>query len=143
MDRWRQEEKQAGIELVGVYAMTHRSTWKSVERRHARQYSEITGDKYTRNPVSGRARGDMGDVTADKDFSLNVEEKYRDKPLPKYILDAIDQAEKSVQNSPYKDVGFARWCTKNERDDNDICMLKWKHLRKLLGWVNWEEIRGE
>lgn len=61
--------------------------WKHAERRIA----DFIGGK--RVPVSGRGRGDQPDI----DHAwLAVEAKYR-KELPKWLFDAMDQAEKSAK----------------------------------------------
>ena len=61
--------------------------WKQAERRVA----ELLGGK--RVPVSGRGRGDAPDVAT---ASLTVEVKSR-KRLPRWIKDALAQAEASAQ----------------------------------------------
>lgn len=59
--------------------------WKRCERKIA----EILGGR--RVPVSGRQRGDRPDIDHDV---LSVEAKYR-QSIPKWLLDALQQAEAS------------------------------------------------
>lgn len=61
--------------------------WKACERRVA---SYIGG---TRNPVSGRQRGDKADIEHNW---LSPEVKYRAR-LPEWLHDAMDQAVKSAK----------------------------------------------
>ena len=62
-------------------------TWKAVER----EIAAIVGG--TRNPVSGRQRGDKADIEHDW---LSLEVKHR-KSLPDWLHDAIDQAVQSMK----------------------------------------------
>ena len=78
--------------------------WKAFETKTAK---EIDG---VRNPVSGRARGDVGDVEND---DLNIEVKHWDKKLPRYILEPLDQ-----NGSSY--IIF-----------DDIVVLKWSTLKNI------------
>lgn len=97
--------------------------WKAYERKTAK---EIGGE---RNPVTGRSRGDKGDVESN---TLNIEVKCWDKNLPKYLMDMIDQAEKSVEKSPKDQLPLVRYHTKYKRGDEDIVLIKWKHFKRLL-----------
>lgn len=61
------------------------TAWKNTERAIARLIGGV------RQPITGRIRGSAPDI--DHDW-LSVEVKHR-KKLPLWLLDAIDQAEKS------------------------------------------------
>ena len=66
-----------------------RARWKTAERRIAKY---IGG---TRNPITGRARGDAADI---EHAWLSVEVKYRQK-LPEWIKDALRQAQASARGN--------------------------------------------
>jgi hypothetical protein len=96
-----------------------RSSWKRVEREIAQR----VGGK--RVPVSGRARGDAPDVEHPR---LAIEVKHRQK-LPEWLLDALDQAEKSaiLDQIPVVVLHEA-----GQRYDDSLVLLRLEKLLQLL-----------
>jgi len=97
--------------------------WKNVERRVAKEIGGV------RNPVSGRQRGEKGDVESDK---FNIEVKAWDKTLPKYLMDMLDQARQAVEQSGKDQIPLVRYHTKHKRGDDDIVLIEWKHFKRLI-----------
>lgn len=97
--------------------------WKRMERECAK---EIGGE---RNPVSGRIRGYKGDA---ENEMLNVECKYRSRPLPNWLMEAIDQAEKAVTLSPKDQTPVVRIHVKNQRRDSDIVVMTWAAFKRFM-----------
>jgi len=102
--------------------MVHSSSWKRAEREIAQR----VGGK--RVPVSGRARGDAPDVEHPR---LAIEVKHRQK-LPEWLLDALDQAEKSaiLDQIPVVILHEA-----GQRYDESLCLIRLEKLMELLGSI--------
>jgi hypothetical protein len=96
--------------------------WKNVERAIAK---EIGGE---RNPVSGRTRGWKGDVENDE---INVEVKYRSAPLPKWMLEAVDQADKAVEKSPRGQTPLVRIHIKGTKMEDDLVIMRWRWFKRF------------
>ena len=61
-----------------------KGTWKAVERSIAKLFDG------TRNPITGRVR-DQGLPDIEHDF-FSIEVKHREKGIPSWLIDAMDQA---------------------------------------------------
>jgi hypothetical protein len=94
------------------------STWKNTERKIA----ALVGGR--RIPVSGRARGDSADIEHD---TLSIEVKHR-RHLPNWLLDAIDQAEKSVRG---EQLPVAILHQKGQKFEDSLMVLR---LADFLAW---------
>ena len=109
--------------------------WKKSERAWAKRLTEATGVEYRRNPVPGRATGEVGDVTAKigRDGLLNTECKKSKDFAPKWIKKALDQAAAAVEKSPHDEIRvvYLEW------KDIKVAMLPEKDFLRLCGRVNW------
>jgi hypothetical protein len=111
------------------------SSWKRAELEIARR----VGGK--RVPVSGRARGDAPDVQHPR---LAIEVKHR-KKLPEWLLDALDQVEKSavLDQIPVVVLHEAR-----QRYDRSLVLLRLEKLMELLSGIGagagvWDDGRAD
>ena len=105
--------------------------WKAYERSVAK---DIPGGQ--RNPITGRSRGEKGDVENEE---VNIEVKFRSKPLPQWIEDALDQADKAVEKSPKSQIPLVRLHVKNQRRENDVVVMRWGYLERVMGYGKWGE----
>ena len=95
-------------------------------KRHERATAAALGGR--RVPITGRQRGDEPDVMHDQ---LSIECKHK-QSIPKWIDDAMDQAEASIKNP--EQVPIVVIHGKGRRRENDYVMLKMKHFQALSWW---------
>lgn len=93
-------------------------TWKAIERKVA---GFLGG---TRNPVSGRKRGDKSDVEHDV-FSIEV--KHREA-LPDWLHDAMNQAEMSARGNQLPIVILHQ---KGQKIQDSFVVVRLGHLSDL------------
>lgn len=94
------------------------STWKKVELKIA---ALLGGERV---PVTGRARGSAPDI---KQPVLALEVKHG-KQIPKLVLEAMDQAEKSVRGDQ---VPMAVMHPLRAEYSDSICIVRLKDLQRL------------
>mgnify|MGYP001407215788 CR=1 FL=1 len=93
-----------------------RSTWKALERRTAVEIGGI------RNGMTGLA-------TADAESDNLVVECKSWSSMPKRVVDALKQAERASGGTK---VAVARIHAKNKDGDNDLAVVRWSVMIKLL-----------
>jgi hypothetical protein len=99
--------------------------WKQAERAIAKRLKGV------RIPVDGKYRGHSPDVACD-DLVVEVKER---KCLPKWMLDALDQAKSAAIGSGLVPVVVMH--PKGARHDDDVVLLRLEVFERLL--AAWRE----
>lgn len=98
--------------------------WKAFERWIAREIGGV------RNTVSGRARGSEADVE-NQDLSVEAKWRGRGRPIPGWILDAIDQAKKAAAKAAKDQTPIVVVHVQDTPHDDDIVMMPWSSFKRL------------
>ena len=93
---------------------------------HERETAKALGGE--RVPITGRARGSEPDIKHDQ---WSLECKHRES-VPKWIKNAMDQAEASIKNPEQVPVVVIH--EKNQRRENDLVILRMKHFKGISWW---------
>lgn len=98
--------------------------WKAFERWLAAQVGGW------RNPITGRARGDVADVE-NKDLSIEAKLRGRHRPIPGWILDAVDQAKRAAEKAAKDQTPIVVVHVQGQPHDDDIVMMPWSSFKRL------------